>query len=62
MLVAASALSVMLVGVLVVVVGLLIGGAVNLWGATAERLAASGRRPGKVRALRKPPDQDGAAR
>jgi hypothetical protein len=61
MLVATSALSVVLVGVLVVVVGLLVGGAVNLWGATAERLAASGRRP-KVRGLRKPPDGDGAAR
>jgi hypothetical protein len=62
MLVAASMLSVLLVAVLVVVLGLLVGGAVNLWGATAERLAASGRRPGKARGLRKPPDEGGAAR
>jgi hypothetical protein len=59
MVIAVSTLSVIVFAGVVVVLGLLAGGAVNLWGATAARYTETGRRVDEVPGLRKPPDEGG---
>jgi len=59
MVVAASTISLIIFIVIVVVLGILAAGALNLFGSTASRYTGTGRRADEIPGLRKPPDEGG---
>ena len=59
MVLAASTFSVIIFVVIVVVLGVLAGGAFNLWGSTSAQHTGAGRRTDDIPGLRKPPDEGG---